>query len=259
VAIGLYDEDGHLEQCKVYRGNAMDDYTNDYFDIPNLGNYKLGFFAGSYDRTGGTVLGATLKVKAFQMTVPIWHTGKHHMGSPAGVGSSASACPHLPSVSWNDPKCDPCPFLPTVRSTDPLCVPRLAMAAADGFGAAAEGSAPLPPVATEGEDCAAFTPLGGGVDPALEGTWSVAPCSGLDTSRDPAAAIGYICLSPAPPPAPDTSWCNAHYMDTLKVGKPPPPGFEESCCCDGIGGCLADLSNHSATEAEAECSVGSPP
>ena len=46
----------------------MDDYTNDYFDIPNLGNYKLGFFAGSYDRTGGTVLGATLKVKAFQMT-----------------------------------------------------------------------------------------------------------------------------------------------------------------------------------------------
>ena len=50
----------------------MDDYTNDYFDIPDLGNYKLGFFAGSYDRTGGTVLGATLKVKAFQMTVPIW-------------------------------------------------------------------------------------------------------------------------------------------------------------------------------------------
>ena len=132
------------------------------------------------------------------------------------------------------------------------------MAAADGFGAAAEGSAPHAPVATEGEDCAAFTPLGGGVDPALEGTWSVAPCSGLDTSRDPAAAIGYICLSPAPPPAPDTAWCNEHYMDTVKVGKPPAPGFEDSCCCEGIGGCLADLSNHSATEAEAECSVGSP-
>ena len=157
MAIGLYDEDSHLEQCKVYRGNAMDDYTNDYFDIPDLGNYKLGFFAGSYDRTGGTVLGATLKVKAFQMTVPIWHTGQHHMGSPNGGGSSA--CPFLPSVSWNDP----------------LCVPRLAMAAADGLGAAAEGSAPRAPVATEGEDCAAFTPLGGGVDPALAGTWSVAP------------------------------------------------------------------------------------
>ena len=70
VVIGLYDDMNHLEQCKVYRGNAMDDYTNDYFDIPLLGNYKLGFVAGSYDRTGLTVLGATLKVKAFQMTVP---------------------------------------------------------------------------------------------------------------------------------------------------------------------------------------------
>ena len=70
VAIGLYANDGHLKQCKVYRGKAMDDYTNDYFDIPDVGNYKLGFFAGSYDWTGGTVLGATLKVKAFQMTVP---------------------------------------------------------------------------------------------------------------------------------------------------------------------------------------------
>ena len=49
----------------------MDDYTNDYFAILSTGNYKLGFFAGSYDQTGGTVLGATLKVKKFQATVPI--------------------------------------------------------------------------------------------------------------------------------------------------------------------------------------------
>ena len=67
MAIGLYDEDGHLEQCKVYRGNAMDDYTNDYFDIPELGNYKLGFFAGSYDYSGYTALGAKLEVKLFQI------------------------------------------------------------------------------------------------------------------------------------------------------------------------------------------------
>ena len=71
VAIGLYDDSSNLKQCKVYRGNAMDDYTNDYFDIPGLGNYKLGFFAGSYDRTGGTALGATLRVKTFQMTAPV--------------------------------------------------------------------------------------------------------------------------------------------------------------------------------------------
>ena len=48
----------------------MDNFTTDYFDIPGSGNYKLGFFVGSYDRSGGTVLGATLKVKKFQMTVP---------------------------------------------------------------------------------------------------------------------------------------------------------------------------------------------
>ena len=106
VAIGLYDDMNHLEQCKVYRGNAMDDYTNDYFDIPLLGNYKLGFFAGSYDRTGGTVLGATLKVKAFQMTVPIWvppGTAHHHpaLGGPGGSG----ACATDPGINWNDPAC----------------------------------------------------------------------------------------------------------------------------------------------------------
>ena len=123
------------------------------------------------------------------------------------------------------------------------------------------------------EACAAFTPLTSGVDPVLAGTWSAAPCGGIDTNRDPAVAIGYICLSPASPPASDTSWCNAHYMDTIKVGKAPDPGFEDSCCCDGIGGCLEHLSNYSATdvtlvlepaehsfssEEENECLAGSP-
>ena len=71
VGVGLYDDSSKpLTACKVYRGKAMDDFTNDYFDIPAVGNYKLGFFVGSYDRSGGTALGATLKVKKFQMTVP---------------------------------------------------------------------------------------------------------------------------------------------------------------------------------------------
>ena len=75
VGVGLYDASSTgwkqgLQGCKVYRGKAMDSFTNDYFDIPAVGNYKLGFFVGSYDRSGGTALGATLKVKKFQMTVP---------------------------------------------------------------------------------------------------------------------------------------------------------------------------------------------
>ena len=77
VGVGIYDAGtsmadwGKLKGCKVFRGNAMTDFTNDYFDVPSGGgNYKLGFFVGSYDRSGGTVLGATLKVKKFQMTVP---------------------------------------------------------------------------------------------------------------------------------------------------------------------------------------------
>ena len=69
MAVGLYDEASTLHTCKVYRGNHMVSFTNDYVDIHTSGKYKLGFFAGSYDRTGGTVLGATLKVKAFQVTV----------------------------------------------------------------------------------------------------------------------------------------------------------------------------------------------
>ena len=47
----------------------MDSYTSDFMDVPVAGKFKLGFFAASYDRTGGSVLGATLKVKEFSMTV----------------------------------------------------------------------------------------------------------------------------------------------------------------------------------------------
>ena len=68
----------------------MDDYTNDYFDIPDLGNYKLGFFAGSYDRTGGTVLGATLKVKSFQMTAPAQHRAATLQRAASGVAMATS-------------------------------------------------------------------------------------------------------------------------------------------------------------------------
>ena len=67
VAVGLYDEASTLHTCKVYRGNHMVSFTNDYVDIHTSGKYKLGFFAGSYDRTCFGVLGATLEVKAFQI------------------------------------------------------------------------------------------------------------------------------------------------------------------------------------------------
>ena len=68
VGVGLYLDDGTLIQAKVFRGKAMTSFTNDFFAMPAAGNYKLGFFVGSYDRSGGSALGATLKVKKFQMT-----------------------------------------------------------------------------------------------------------------------------------------------------------------------------------------------
>ena len=259
VAVGLYDVDGHLEQCKVYRGNTMaPGWEIDYFDIPDLGNYKLGFFAGSYDQTGGTVLGATLKVRRFDMTVPMTTSGQH--GAPDW---GAPDCGDV-SMNWNHPLCikllmNTCSSRRRHQGLAQRVSSPVAMAAADASSAATEGSTLLS--SDPGEECAAFTPLTSGVDPALVGTWSAAPCGGIDTTRDPAVAIGYICLSPpASPPASDTSWCNAHYMDTIKVGQAPDPGFEDSCCCDGIGGCLEDLSNYSATDVgeEDECSAGSP-
>ena len=70
VAVGLYDDASTLHTCKVYRGNHMASFTNDYVDIHTSGDYKLGFFAGSYDRTGFGVLGATLEVKALQIVTP---------------------------------------------------------------------------------------------------------------------------------------------------------------------------------------------
>ena len=45
----------------------MSDFTADNFNIPDSGNYKLGFFAGSYDYSGYTALGAKLEVKLFQI------------------------------------------------------------------------------------------------------------------------------------------------------------------------------------------------
>ena len=51
VGVGLYEGDV-LKGCKVYRGKEMDNFTTDYFDIPGSGNYKLGFFVGSYEKTG---------------------------------------------------------------------------------------------------------------------------------------------------------------------------------------------------------------
>ncbi len=79
------------------------------------------------------------------------------------------------------------------------------------------------------------------------GTWFATSCEGKDPFDDD-APIGYVCLIPPPPPPPDTTWCNEHYMATVKVGKKPDDGFWDSCCCEGVGGCLEYLSNYSATD-----------
>lgn len=42
-------------------------YITDVLTIPAAGDYYLAFYPGSYDRSGGTVLGATLTVKGFRL------------------------------------------------------------------------------------------------------------------------------------------------------------------------------------------------
>ena len=59
---------GAQHTYQVYRGKSMSDFTADNFNIPTTDNHKLGFFAGSYDYSGYTALGAKLEVKLFQIT-----------------------------------------------------------------------------------------------------------------------------------------------------------------------------------------------
>ena len=69
--------------------------------IPAAGDYYLAFYAGSYDRSGGTVLGATLTVKGFRLLpktckvrhgaspLLVWHMALRFANPRRSAGSQA--------------------------------------------------------------------------------------------------------------------------------------------------------------------------
>lgn len=53
----------------IVRGSKISSYIDDSFTVSSNGNYFLGFFSASYDRTGGTVLGASMNVEMFGVQI----------------------------------------------------------------------------------------------------------------------------------------------------------------------------------------------
>ena len=58
---------GSVITQKFFRGNSGT-FSGTLATIGSTGSYFIRFFLGSYDRTGGTVLGATLIVNGFSFS-----------------------------------------------------------------------------------------------------------------------------------------------------------------------------------------------
>jgi hypothetical protein len=58
-----------IEDAIIVRGSSISNYIDESFTVSSSGSYFLGFFSGSYDRTGGTVLGATMDVEMFGVQI----------------------------------------------------------------------------------------------------------------------------------------------------------------------------------------------
>ena len=58
---------GSVITQKLFRGYEGT-FSGTLATIPSTGSYFIRFFLGSYDRTGGTVLGATLIVNGFSFS-----------------------------------------------------------------------------------------------------------------------------------------------------------------------------------------------
>jgi hypothetical protein len=52
----------------VIRGSIIADFKVESFTIPADGTYFVAFYSGSYDRTGGTILGASMQVEGFSVS-----------------------------------------------------------------------------------------------------------------------------------------------------------------------------------------------
>ena len=59
-----------IADVRVVRGESIANFKTEYFEIDATGNYFVAFFAGSYDRTGGRILGATMTVGEVSVSTP---------------------------------------------------------------------------------------------------------------------------------------------------------------------------------------------
>ena len=82
--------------CQCYRGAAIADFQSGSIGISDDGNYILAFYPASYDRTGGSALGASLFVDGFGLgTSPL----------PAPEPSVAPIIAPTYPIAWCHPYC----------------------------------------------------------------------------------------------------------------------------------------------------------
>jgi len=95
VAILKVESDGSttVYASKCYRGDAIADFQSGSIGVSDDGNYILAFYPASYDRTGGSALGASLFVDGFGLGA-----------SPAEPSVAPIIAPTYP-VAWCHPYC----------------------------------------------------------------------------------------------------------------------------------------------------------
>lgn len=57
---------GEIVNSRFHRGNKLVSYVSDDFTVSEAGDYYLGFFSASYDKTNGGYLGAKMYIKSFE-------------------------------------------------------------------------------------------------------------------------------------------------------------------------------------------------
>jgi len=75
VVVAVFKEEDPLSNSilvdsKMYRGSSITGFDDEIAFAGGPGSYFLRFFAASYDKTGGTMLGASLDVNSFSFFGP---------------------------------------------------------------------------------------------------------------------------------------------------------------------------------------------
>jgi len=78
-------------EVRVVRGESIGEFITESFQIPSAGNYFLAFFTGSYDRTGGGALGASMEVIAFSYNIQTWNQPTPQPGEPTPAPTTSPA------------------------------------------------------------------------------------------------------------------------------------------------------------------------